>query len=149
MMVAIPGQDRIRAMAQHLHHLSRSVAGNPVRGARGNVVFAARRSNAAIERQAGFHGDERAPRSDKLCECLIDATSRCFFHSDGQRDACCLQPVKTASAYLRVGIARRRHHPSYARRNQRVRAGTSPAVMAAGFQSDVHGRAARLLAGLL
>ena len=68
--------------------------------------------------------------------------------TDGSGDAGGTQPGQPLARHLRIGVFHGGHHPRHAGLDEGVGAGGRAAVVAAGFQGDVGGGAARALPGL-
>ena len=135
-------EDGVAIVTEFLHVRARPLAGDPAAIVIGGGDF-------AVQRDGGFERDQRPAGAHEVEERLVELLG--FFGEFGGHldfDARLAELGKALSGHQRVGVDDRGHHARHAGLDQRVDARRCTAVMGAGFQIEIHGGPACLLAGL-
>ena len=141
------GHDGVRSVTHAMDFGAGNLRGDP---ARLISIARARQHEAAVERQRGLQRNQRTPLANPPGERLVQATR--FGACAGSATAIDLnsggaQFLQSAARNSGIGIDHGGDDARDACGNQRARAGARASRVAARFEIDVHGCAARVLAG--
>ncbi len=123
--------DRVHAAAQLMHHRPRTLVRDP-------LAFAGSGGDFAVQRHRPFGDHPGPPLLDELQIRRVEPPRFGFQFADGGFDSGRLQFGKTAAGHFREGIGHGGHHAANARRDDCLRARGRFAVVAAGFERNVH-----------
>jgi hypothetical protein len=131
------GENSIAGVAEELHFVASSGAGEPVRLVR--VTRGGRWSEFAVDGECGFESDEWCAVLNEVGEGVIQATRPLFEDAEGDFDVCGAEFCDSLAADLGVGVLSSDNAAADAGFDERVGTGRGTAMVAAGLEGDVGG----------